>query len=230
MSQNFTDDQYDIDNEVDTDMENAEVNFAALKSAFSGANAPSSPIDGMRWLDTSKKLIKRSYNSQWYGMLWGDSNFKIPVYKNDQMEGFLIDDTIEDCVIAIKGGTEVYNVNGGNIAGIWQQPSHTLTIGEMSSHSHSGGVTSNDGKHKHDFSGTTPRYGHGVITEGNPGVYGDHLLGSFLQNADLGVANSSKHSHDFTTDPKGGANPTHDHGITYRLRAAICTLQYPDLT
>ncbi|MHA2344226.1 MAG: hypothetical protein ACXADW_20360 [Candidatus Hodarchaeales archaeon] len=230
MSQVFTDDQYDIDNEVDIDMTNAEDNFAALKSAFSGANAPSDLVDGMRWLDTGKKILKRRYNSLWNAMLWGDGDFKIPVYRNDAQDGFLIDDTIEDCVVAIKGGSGAYNVSGGNLAGSWQQPDHTLINSEMPSHSHSGGITEKAGKHNHNFVGTIPRYGHGVITEGNPGVYGNHLLGSYLQNADLGVANSSKHSHDFTTDTKGSANPVHDHGAMARLRAAICTLQYPDLS
>jgi hypothetical protein len=204
MSQDYVDDVYDQDHVVDTDMEKVENDFAALKSAFSGASSPSNPVPGMAWFDTGKKILKRRNveNTVWYGMLWGDGDFKIPVYRNDAQDGFLIDSTVFDCVVAIKGGSQAYNVSGGQVAGSWTTPYHTLINSEMPSHSHIG-TTDADGRHNHNFSGDTPRYGYA----GADGSYGRNLVGEYPQYADLGVANSSKHSHDFTTGSKGGGNP-----------------------
>lgn len=44
-----------------------ENNFAALKSTFSGASAPSDPVAGMMWLDTTNYILKirNSGNTAW---------------------------------------------------------------------------------------------------------------------------------------------------------------------
>jgi len=53
--------------------------------------------------------------------------------------------SVTDAVLAVKGGTNAYNVNGGNTAGTWTQPNHTLTVNEIPVHRHtlqgSGGAT-----------------------------------------------------------------------------------------
>lgn len=38
----------------------------ALQSAFSGSTAPSSPVAGQRWYDTSTGLLKVYYSGSWY--------------------------------------------------------------------------------------------------------------------------------------------------------------------
>jgi len=57
--------------------------------------------------------------------------------------GWSLDETITDELLAVKGGSQAYNVDGGNSAGTWTQPNHihstsdhTLTINEMPSHHH----------------------------------------------------------------------------------------------
>jgi len=57
--------------------------------------------------------------------------------------GWTIDGTITDELLAVKGGTQAYNVVGGTVAGTWTQTNHshttgdhTLTVAEMPIHHH----------------------------------------------------------------------------------------------
>ena len=67
MSQTFTDNCYQSDHVAVTDMANIEANFAALKSCFSGASAPSNLVAGMWWFDTTANILKirDESNSAW---------------------------------------------------------------------------------------------------------------------------------------------------------------------
>ena len=67
MSQSFTDDVYASGHVAATDLQNIENNFAALKSTFSGASAPSNPVAGMWWYDTTNSILKLrdSSNASW---------------------------------------------------------------------------------------------------------------------------------------------------------------------
>jgi len=58
MAQDYTTDCYDPAHVADTDLDNIEDNFAALKSSFSGASAPSNPVAGQWWLDTTNHIFK----------------------------------------------------------------------------------------------------------------------------------------------------------------------------
>ena len=82
MSQAFVDNVYDSTFEVQTTMANVEKNFAALKSSFSGANAPSDPIAGMWWFDTTANILKlrNEANAAWQSV-WDFANNK-PVITN----------------------------------------------------------------------------------------------------------------------------------------------------
>jgi hypothetical protein len=64
-------------------------------------------------------------------------------YQNAAPTGWTLDSGVTDKVLAVKGGSNAYDVNGGNTAGTWTQPnhthttaSHTLTVSEMPAHKH----------------------------------------------------------------------------------------------
>lgn len=71
MSQTWTDDCYDGAHVGQTDLQNMENNFACLKSCFSGASAPSSPVAGMFWLDTTNHILKirNEANNAWLSIM-----------------------------------------------------------------------------------------------------------------------------------------------------------------
>ena len=67
MAQNFTDDVFDPNHDGQTDLQNIENNFAALKSQFGGASAPANPVAGQPWVDTTSHILKirNEANSAW---------------------------------------------------------------------------------------------------------------------------------------------------------------------
>lgn len=83
MSQDYVDDCYASDHVVQTDMANIEKNFAALKSFFSGATAPSNLVAGMPWFDTTTNILKlrNEANNGWQS-IWDFANNK-PVVTNN---------------------------------------------------------------------------------------------------------------------------------------------------
>jgi len=83
MSQEFVDNVFDSTFEVQTTMANVEKNFAALKSSFSGAGAPSDPIAGMWWFDTTSNILKlrNEANNAWQSV-WDFANNKPLVTNN----------------------------------------------------------------------------------------------------------------------------------------------------
>jgi len=226
MSQTFTDDLYSQSTVADTTLTNMENNFAALKSLFSGSAAPSNLVGFMPWGDTTAdhEILKRrnEANDAWLAVLSGDAGFKVWVYRNDTCEGWVIDSAITDRVLAVKGGSNAYNVNGGVNAGTWTQPGHTLTASEIPDHAHSGTVNS-DGAHTHDVR-TYPYQesgGNGVSLQADSSGTFTDISGAALSGG--------AHTHTFTTDTDGGGDGSHNHGDTYRPAAAVGTLQYPDL-
>lgn len=225
MSQTFTDDPYEQSYVADTTLTNLENNDLALKSMFSGGAAPSNLVAFMPWGNTSSgdECLKRrnAANTAWLEILSGDINFKAWVYRNDTCEGWVIDATVTDRVLAVKGGANAYNVNGGNPAGTWTQPGHTLTAAEIPDHAHSGTVDS-DGNHTHN-----------VKTWVIGGAIDDVIQqiddGNASDAAPAAAESAGAHTHTFTTDTDGGGDGSHNHGVTYRPAAAVGTLQYPDL-
>ena len=224
MVQDFTEVAYDPDHIADTDLENMDDNFGTLKSLFSGASSPPNTIAGMPWYHTTNRLLKiRNYaNTSWLGLMHGDALHKIPVYRNDQPDGWLINalDTA-DMVIGIKSSGGTYT-SGGAIAGSWQQPGATLSIAQLPVVTPAGAVTG--GNHPHSFGGATPIYGTGGID----GSYGYSLSGPNTSWSLLTILSSGNLSMTFTGTPFGSAQP-HNHGSAYRVRAAVCTLQYLNL-
>lgn len=82
MSQTYTDDCYASGHQAATDLQAYKDNFAALKSAFSGTSAPSNPVAGMWWFDTTNNLMKlrNEANDAWRSV-WDIANNK-PVIAN----------------------------------------------------------------------------------------------------------------------------------------------------
>jgi hypothetical protein len=60
---------------------------------------------------------------------------KMWFYQNVAPTGWVVDTSITDAVLAIRGGTSSYNVSGGSQAGTWTQPNHLHT---GPSHTHTG--------------------------------------------------------------------------------------------
>jgi len=79
-------------------------------------------------------VIWRESGGGTLGLLCGDGNHKQWVYKNTATTFWVVDATVTDAVLAIKGGAQAYNANGGTEGGTWTQPNHT--------HSFSGSGTS----------------------------------------------------------------------------------------
>jgi hypothetical protein len=67
MSQDYTDNCFQVDHIVETDMQNIENNFAALSSLFSGSSAPSNTKAGKPWfdIDTDQLYIRNKDDDQW---------------------------------------------------------------------------------------------------------------------------------------------------------------------
>ena len=86
---------------------------------------------------------------------------KMWFYQNTAPTGWVIDSTPADAILAVKGGSAAYNVNGGMAAGTWTHPTHTHT---GPSHTHTGPShahsilththTFSAGAHTHAFTGT----------------------------------------------------------------------------
>ena len=216
MGQTFTDDCYALTHSGNTDLTNMETNFATLKSMFSGGSAPSNNVAGMPWFDTTNKVLKirNQANSSWLGVMYGNSNNKIWMYSNTATDGWTVYSSLTDRVLAIKGGSQAYNVSGGNVAGTWTQPNHTLTASEIPDHSHN---VNSGGAHAHDLvsdnAGSTVQ----ICVQTAPGTASGDNSGF--------VVSGGAHTHTTATD--GGGDTAHSHGTTFRPAAAVGTLQYP---
>ena len=230
MSQTYTANCYQSDHVAVTDMANIEANFATLRSSNSGAAAPSNTEAGLQWWDTvnNRLKIRDDANATWLGVLQGDASFKIWVYRNDTCDGWTIDATVTDRVLALKGAGGLYNANGGTNAGeTWANlKAHTHT-GPSHSHSHNHKIydwTDNDTAGKYYTSG-------GVATSipNSPGWGAKQHLAIIQANiSGMTVAGADWYSAiDATAAGTGatGAQSTAD----VRPQAALGTLQYPDL-
>lgn len=134
MSQDYSDDVFGTTQQVQANMQQIEDNFAALKSAFSGAAAPSDPVEGMWWLDTTTHLLKmrNEANSAWLSV-WDMANNK-PVVANlsNEITGAMIAASAKDPAAGTAGlrtlGTGASQACAGNDARL----SDTRTPGDAS--------------------------------------------------------------------------------------------------
>lgn len=214
MSQTYTADCFAGAHEAQTDLQNMENNFAALKSSFSGAGAPSNTVAGMPWFDTTKKVLKyrNTADAAWYGLMHGDTSQKIWVYRNAAMDGWAVDSGVSDTILALKGGS-TYTA-GAATAGSW-----TVSGLYDTGHAHTPGTFAAP---NHTHSGTSSIPSATTIVNGEGGT----------------AVASDSHTHTLTT---GNPTATAITGISssgyaiiasdsaWRPSAAVGTLQYLDI-
>jgi len=137
MAQTFTEDCFAASQVGLTSLQNMENNFLALKTLFSGSSAPSNSTGGMPWFDTGKKILKvrNSTNGAWLGVHYSSTASRWWVYANAAGDGWIVDSSVTDRVLAIKGGTQAYNAVGGSAAGSWTFSGITISA-ETSLHAH----------------------------------------------------------------------------------------------
>lgn len=188
------------DNQYDTDLNNVRAMFETLRTSFSGSSAPSNASEGMLWRDTNKAVWKARAASAWRGLMHGDVNQKIYVYRNNALEGWVIDTAVADTVLAFKGGSTY--ANGGALAGSWAISGLTAATG----HTHS---ISSDGAHSHTAGQTVSSGG--------------------LDFGDSRAVNSAgSHAHGGSTGAAGASTPVSS-SAEWRPRAAVGTLQRLDV-
>jgi len=134
------------------------------------------------------------------------SGTKMWFYQNTAPTGWTIDTTPADGLLAVKGGSQAYNVNGGNQAGTWTQPDCTLSAANLPAHDHGSA-----GAHTHTLgisqSTADPPWSHPILS--GPAV------SSFT------TSSNGAHTHTSV-----GSGTAHNHGTTYRPLAQvgiICT-------
>lgn len=238
MPQNYTDDCFAAGHVGQTDLQNIENNHACHKSSFSGATGPANTVAGMPWYDTTKNIprFRDSGDANWLCLLPGDINQKIWIYRNDTVEGMVVDSSVTDRVIAIKGGSQAYNVNGGNvggsftISGINNESSHTHGVGSYAipNHNHkwyeNNAVSADD--QSYNSGGSVVDLLQGTTKVGNQ----KHIRwydGAFNSLGDCWTNNAGAGS--VTGTSAAGSAHKHGHSGTDRPAAAVGTLQKPDL-
>ena len=202
-----------------TCMNNIELMLATLRSNFSGSSAPSNLVAGNLWYDTDSGneslRVRNAASDAWLAVLLGDASQKLWIYRNASCEGWIIDAAVTDCVLALKGGTNAYNANGGTTAGTWTQPNHTHSIA-----------------HAHDAATVLD-----TITEylGNVNPYylasGEEIAieGHVEPAGSPSIENWTGETLETTVDAASGNSGNGATAATWRPAAAIGTLQYPDL-
>jgi len=107
---------------------------------------------------------------------------KVYLYENTAPTGWSIV-AVTDSVLAVKGGTNAYNVNGGNAGGTWTISgitggSHALSIAELAAHTHStlAGATGNPAGNYASL--TTAVYNYGINVSESTGSGAAHSHGA----------------------------------------------------
>lgn len=228
-------------------MNNIELMLATLRSNFSGSSAPANLVAGNLFYNTDTGheglRARNAASDAWLAVLLGDASQKLWVYRNDACEGWDIDATVTDRVLAVKGGSNAYNANGGTTAGTWTQPNHTHAAG---AHTHSVQVWVEEYWKSQGAAGSN-RFADGAVmpaavedgpwktigtitawdqstkstytSPGGGGEYGMEYVDTYIGNGVDG-------------DTGAGSGNTGDGApaATWRPAAAIGTLQYPDLS
>lgn len=203
MSQTWTANCYQEDHVADTDLTNMEVNFATLRSTFSGTGAPANAEAGLLYFNTTNNLlmVRNAANSAYYGVMHGDTSQKIWVYRNAVMPGWGLDNSVTDRVLALKGGSGYY-ATGGTVNGLWHHIHNTPTH----AHYYSSNAHTHTGVDAPQYQGTF----------GDPAMDKDGNSGRFASTEVVtGTTNAS------------GTLTTNTTNTDWRPAAAIGVLMYP---
>jgi hypothetical protein len=228
MTQTFVDNCFQSGNVGQTDLQNIENNFAAVKSNFSGTTAPSNVVAGMAWFDMDSGVgnqgvlkLRDDNNATWFGLLHGDATHIMLVYRNTALDGWAVDSTAgnQDTVVAIKGGATY--TTGGAVAGSWTISG--LSSGGGSAHSHSGGA------HTHALGTTATALGYYPATSVRI-----HMTGNKAYEATAGALSVDQLSSPTAAGSGNTGNESaHTHTVSqsgaWRIRASVFTLQYIDI-
>lgn len=220
MAQNYNPDCFDVTHVAQEDLQKMKDNFECLRTTFAGIEAP--PLaEGLIWLETDTNIlrIQKAGIGGWLGILTGDVNQKMWVYRNDTLPGWVIDGTVVDHLLALRGG--LYGNVGGITAGTWTQPAHQ----------HPFSVAKTWVSHTHTFTVSAGAFTH------------NHTVTTILVTAQAGVGEAASFaiyptsfytspSYNGTTanwEPPADYNSNTENGATtpdWRPAAAVGTMQY----
>ena len=215
MAQNYTVNYFDsTSSEATEDLIIMENNFECLRSMFSGVGEPSDMVAGMPWFSTTTNglRIRNNDNDAWMGVFLAEATTKVWMYSNVAEEGWIVDssDLVYDSLIALKTttGSNDYNTDGGNEAGIWTQPLHQLKEEEIPAHNH-GNAGAHSGHTLWQEKSLEPAYG--------------SCIGGITNTIQVDTVTSTDGAH---THSSIGFDTSHNHGSTFRPYAAVGTRQY----
>ncbi len=114
MSQSYSSNCFSTANVIETDMQNIENNFDALRSLFSGSSSPTSPDAGQLWYDTGSSSVKIRYNSSW--VEWWDMDGQC-VAAGKVGTDSLASGAVTDAKVTSVGGSKITDnsIAGGKI-------------------------------------------------------------------------------------------------------------------
>ena len=208
MAQNYTVNYWDsTSSEGMVTLQIMENNFECLRSMFSGSAAPSEIIVGMPWFSTTSNGLKlrNAADDAWLGVFLAELTTKVWMYANIAEDGWVIDSSVSDRLLALKGGALGYDEDGGTESSTtWTQPSHTLIEAELASHQHD-----SVGDHTHP----------GLAFVGGSYQYGGFI--SYTQSNTKNTTGNGAHTHGSI-----GNDDSHNHGNIWRPYAAVGTRQY----
>lgn len=143
-------------------------------------------------------------------LMLGDANTIAWFYLNTAPPGWKVQATGADTVLAIAGGAQAYNVNGGNpdSAATWARGDCTLDLTEIPAHSHTGSTAANESSHTHS------------VDAGSAGGAGTSTLLGGDGAGDITSGSGSAHTHTLTIAEEGGGG-AHNHGSTWRPSASV---------
>ena len=215
MAQNFTPDWYELAYNVDTAFGQAENNDLALQSNFAGSNAPGSPVAGQSWFDLDTGTMKlRNIASGWNAQLQGDANCKIWIYTNLTQPGMIIDNSVTDVVLGLRGGN--LGSAGGAQVGSWSISGlNTATAG---AHLHIWKLYSGGWDYAYKSDGVTLQLLDAANTSKRRGILNDATSADpYCQSYTYYTKKDNGHVHTITV------------GNTWRPRTAVGTMQKPNL-
>jgi len=228
MSQDYTVNSYAADHVGQVNLANIEKNLECLRSFFSGDAAPSNTLKGHVWFDSTQNLpkIRNNANSAWLAILTGTTSQKLWIYRNDTDDGWAIDSGVTDRVLALKGGSDLYNANGGTNAGeTWANLKAHVHTGSAHTHSHNHQWYSAQGANDSDKTYNSGGSSTNLTSDSTKSSSYVHIARS-ISTGDVPLGDSySKTDATAASSANTGAQSTSD----VRPAAAVGTLQYPDI-